>query len=100
MWREIAYHHHEKFSGDGYNRLSGQEIPFSARIFTIADIYDALTTKRPYKEPIKHEDSVRIITVGDGRTMPAHFDPAVLNAFKKLSVDFLAICRTYQEQVQ
>lgn len=100
MGREIAYHHHEKFSGDGYNRLSGKEIPLSARIFTIADIYDALRTKRPYKEPIKHEDSVKIITIGDGRTMPAHFDPEVLNAFKKLSADFLQICRIYQERAR
>ncbi|MCL2355748.1 MAG: response regulator [Defluviitaleaceae bacterium] len=81
---EIAECHHERFDGTGYpNRLQGDEIPISARIVSIADIYDALRSSRPYKEGFTHEEAMNIILTGDGRTVPSHFDPLVLQAFSE-----------------
>ena len=81
---EIAESHHERFDGTGYpNRLVGEEIPLSARIVSIADIYDALRSPRPYKRGFTHEEAMDIILKGDGRTEPVHFDPLVLHAFKE-----------------
>lgn len=82
MGAEIALNHHERWDGGGYpNGLKGMEIPISARIMNIADIYDTLRAKRPYKPAFAHEKAMEIITVGDGRTMPGHFDPQVLAVF-------------------
>lgn len=79
----IAECHHEKFDGTGYpGGLRGEDIPLSARIVALADVYDALTSRRPYKEPCSHETAVEIILNGDGRTMPSHFDPLVLDFFR------------------
>ena len=76
--REIAYSHHEKWDGTGYpSRLVGQAIPLSGRIVALADVYDALRSRRPYKEPMSHEDAKSIIVQGNGK----HFDPAVVAAF-------------------
>ena len=89
MGAEIALSHHERWNGGGYpNGLEGEQIPLSARIMGIADVYDALRSKRPYKEAFTHERSMQIIIEGDGRTMPEHFDPAVLNTFQKLAGRF------------
>jgi putative two-component system response regulator len=84
MGAEIAGGHHERWDGGGYPLgLAGEAIPLSARIMQICDVYDALRSKRPYKEAFSHERSVEIIVSGDGRTMPSHFDPLVLAAFKR-----------------
>ena len=84
MGVDIAMSHHERWDGKGYPAgLAGEAIPLAARIMQICDVYDALRSKRPYKAPFSHEKSFEIITKGDGRTMPGHFDPAVLEAFAR-----------------
>lgn len=83
---EIAEGHHEKFDGTGYPRkVSGYDIPISARIVALADIYDALVSPRVYKPGMPHGEAMDIILVGDGRIMPSHFDPQVLEVFKLVS---------------
>jgi putative two-component system response regulator len=90
MALDIAHCHHEHWDGSGYPRgLKGEEIPLTARIMNIADQYDALRSKRPYKPAFDQEKTVSIITRGDGRTTPDHFDPEVLAAFEK-AVDIFA----------
>lgn len=86
MAAEIALCHHEKFNGTGYPRgLQGEEIPISARIVALADVYDALRQERVYKPALSHDRAVEIIIWGDDRTDPSAFDPRVLDAFHKVS---------------
>jgi HD-GYP domain-containing protein (c-di-GMP phosphodiesterase class II) len=96
MAREIALTHHENWDGSGYpNRLKGEEIPLSGRIVKLADIYDALRSKRSYKPAFSHEKAVHILTEGDERTRPHdHFSAQILSAFYRIEADFLSI---YQE---
>lgn len=89
MGRQIAAAHHEHWDGSGYpNRLQAEEIPLSARIMALADVYDALRSPRPYKPPLPHTKAVVIISKGDGYTRPDHFDPEVISAFRKHHADF------------
>ena len=82
MGAEIALNHHERWCGGGYpNGLSGEVIPLTARIMSLCDVYDALRMRRPYKPAFDHARTMDIIVQGDGRTLPAHFDPEVLAAF-------------------
>ncbi len=79
MGADIARSHHECWDGSGYpDGLSGTAIPLSARTVSVADVYDALRSKRPYKEPFSHAKSLEIIMDGYG----SFFDPAVLDAFQ------------------
>lgn len=95
MGAEIALNHHERWDGTGYpSGLAGGDIPLAARIMGICDVYDALRSKRPYKPPFGHDRAMGIIIDGDGRTMPAHFDPEVLQAFERCGRRFDEI---YQE---
>ena len=75
---EVVRCHHEKFDGSGYPKgLIGEEIPLNARIFAVADVFDALTSKRPYKEPFTLAASIGII----GEARGSHFDPLVADLF-------------------
>ena len=89
LGKEIAYYHHEKWDGTGYpDGLKGEDIPLSARMVAIADVYDALTTKRFYKEAFTHEKSREIIVGLKG----SHFDPDVVDAFLANEKNFSRIC--------
>ena len=96
MGAEIALNHHERWDGGGYpNGLRGEDIPLAARIMNICDIYDALRSKRPYKPGLDHLKAMDIITHGDGRTQPEHFDLVILAAFKKNHQSFCDIFEEY-----
>ncbi len=83
--KEIALCHHEKWDGSGYpHGLKGEEIPFSARLAAICDVYDSLRSPRPYKKSFTHEEAVVIITSGKG----THFDPQLVNSFTRLAHRF------------
>jgi len=78
---EIVYAHHERFDGSGYPRgLKGKDIPFGARLFAVVDVYDALTSIRPYRTPVSHEEALAEIGKGSG----GHFDPQVVEVFLTL----------------
>jgi len=94
LGKEIAYNHHEKWDGSGYPRgLSRDDIPLSARIIALADVYDALTTRRFYKEAFSHKRSRQMIVELKG----THFDPQVVDVFLALEDEFNRIRRENQE---
>lgn len=90
--REIVGAHHEKWNGTGYpDGAKGKEIPLSARLMAIADVYDALISKRPYKEPFTHERAIEIIYADSGK----HFDPVVLEVAHDVIDGFDDIAKTF-----
>jgi response regulator RpfG family c-di-GMP phosphodiesterase len=90
--KEIAHTHHEKWDGSGYPRgLAGTDIPLAGRLMAIADVYDALVTKRVYKDAIPHADAVELIQSESGR----HFDPELVNVFCTVAKEFAAIHRRF-----
>lgn len=95
--KEIAYGHQEKWDGSGYPQgLSGDNIPISARLMAVADVYDALISRRVYKEGMSHEQAVAIITQGRAQ----HFDPDIVDAFLELQTDFQDIAAKYADSDQ
>jgi putative two-component system response regulator len=95
--QEITYTHHERWDGTGYHGLKGDAIPVSGRLMALADVYDALSSDRVYKPAYSPEYAFRIITQGDGRTEPEHFDPDVLQAFIDLRDEFQSISLAYRD---
>lgn len=92
--KEIAHWHHEKWDGSGYpDGLSGDAIPVSARIMAIADVFDALISRRVYKEPMPYEATVAIIAEGRGQ----HFDPDMIDRFIAAIDEFIAIAERHKE---
>jgi len=85
MGMDIALYHHEKWDGSGYvNGLKENEIPMSARIMALSDVYDALRSKRVYKDAFSHEESMKIIIEGKGR----HFDPLLVDCLVRDQKEF------------
>lgn len=94
MAKQIALSHQEKWDGSGYPQaLVGDAIPIAARLMALADVYDALISRRIYKEPMPHEQAVEIILQGSGK----HFDPDVVAAFAQTKEQFLEIATRYSD---
>jgi putative two-component system response regulator len=92
--REIAHSHQEKWDGSGYpQNLSGEQIPLSARLMAVADVYDALISKRVYKPAFTHQQALDVMRKGRG----SHFDPDVLDAFFEIEGEFAAIAVAYAD---
>jgi putative two-component system response regulator len=95
--KEIAYSHQEWWDGSGYPKgLKGDEIPISARLMAVADVYDALINKRVYKRAISHEEAVQVIREGRG----THFDPDIVDAFLGCADGIREIANRYKESSQ
>ncbi len=93
--KEIALSHQEKWDGSGYpSGLVGDQIPLAARLMAVADVYDALISRRVYKDPMSHEKASSIIIQGRG----THFDPDVVAAFKNVQNAFLETAQLYDEK--
>jgi putative two-component system response regulator len=91
---QIARHHHEKWDGSGYpDGLIGAAIPLSARLMAVADVYDALISRRPYKEPMSHADALARIAEGSG----THFDPAIVDALAEVQPQLIDIADHFQD---
>ena len=95
--RDIAYTHHEKWDGSGYPQgLEGEGIPLVGRLMALADVYDALVSKRPYKESMAHETALKLILLGNG----THFDPDIVAAFLTLSEEFRRIALENADRIE
>ena len=92
--KDIAFGHHERWDGTGYpSGAAGEAIPLSARIMAVADVYDAIISKRVYKPAMSHQEAVAEIAAGRG----THFDPAVVDAFLSIAESFRAIAARYED---
>jgi putative two-component system response regulator len=92
--KEIAYGHQEKWDGSGYPEgLAADDIPISARMMAVADVYDALISRRVYKPGMPHEQAVEIIRQGRG----SHFDPDICDAFLRSTEQFRAIAERFSD---
>jgi putative two-component system response regulator len=95
MGKKIASGHHEHWDGSGYpSGLKGEQIPLPARLMAMADVYDALRSRRPYKQAMDHQAATEVIFKGDKRVLPQHFDPEVLHAFRQEADSFQEIYST------
>jgi putative two-component system response regulator len=95
--RDIAYSHHEKWDGSGYPQgLRGEEIPLPARMMAVADVYDALISKRVYKDAMTHDQAAGIILEGKG----THFCPEILDAFEAISEEFRQIAIDHKDDYE
>jgi response regulator RpfG family c-di-GMP phosphodiesterase len=91
----LATYHHEKWNGKGYPYgLAGEDIPLSARVMAVADVFDALVSKRCYKEPFTFEKAISIIQEGSGN----HFDPKVVEAFLASEEEVRAVAERFEHQ--
>lgn len=92
--REIAYSHHEKWDGSGYPQgLVADAIPLSARLMAVADVYDALISKRPYKAPFTHAQAMQMIRAGRA----SHFDPDIVDAWVEIEAQIESIAASHQD---
>jgi putative two-component system response regulator len=97
MAKEIVLSHHEKWDGSGYpSGLAGEAIPIGARIMAVADVYDALISRRVYKEPMPHEKAIAILREGRG----SHFDPDVLDAFLVAEEEFAQVAAAFSDSAE
>jgi putative two-component system response regulator len=95
MAMQIAHYHHEKWDGSGYPEgLKQKAIPIPARLMALADVFDALITRRVYKPPMPYEQAKEIIVAERGR----HFDPDVVDAFLHSFDDFVTVAEKYRER--
>ncbi len=100
MGAEIALNHHERWDGGGYpSGKRGEAIPLTARTMNICVVYDAIRSKRPYKPAFDHLKTMDIISQGDGRTQPEHFDPVILSAFTQHQQTFWDIFHSYDNSM-
>ncbi len=94
--REIAYSHQEKFDGSGYPQgLAGDAIPIAARLMSVADVYDALISKRVYKPAFTHETAIEMVRQGSGE----HFDPDVVDAMLMVEEQFMDIAARFSDNL-
>ncbi|WP_051364069.1 HD domain-containing phosphohydrolase [Oleidesulfovibrio alaskensis] len=95
MAEELVHTHHECWDGTGYpQQLTGEQIPVAGRLMALADVYDALISRRCYKKPVPHHQAREIILKGRG----TRFDPAVVDAFLRAEHDFLAIAAAFRDE--
>ena len=93
---QLAKSHHERWDGKGYpNGLKGEEIPFLARVMAIVDVYDAMTSARPYKDPVSHEKTMAFIAANSG----VRFDPDLVNEFINISNEIKECLETKEAQI-
>lgn len=95
--KDIVAAHHEKWDGSGYpRRLAGDAIPLAARIFAVADVFDALCSRRPYKAPMTFENAISILERDSG----SHFDPGVISAFQPIAREiFIRLAESNEKEV-